>query len=120
MLFGVSVWYQPMVISKKKARTIGQPFVATQKREACLVSGAFRTTGAEDLNTELCLPPIVIHMNRLVKETTVRLRAGPAFAITPTMLRHRRERLVWMDADGSANLEDGRMAASRLPRVLWR
>jgi ribonuclease HI len=89
MLFGVSAWYQPMVISKMKARSISQPFVTIQKRAACLISGAFRTTAAEALNTELYLPPIAIHMNRLVKETAVRLRTGPAFAVPPTMLRRR-------------------------------
>lgn len=89
MLFGVSAWYQPMVISKMKARIISQPFVAIQKRATCLISGALRTTAAEALNAELYLPPIAIHMNRLVKETAVRLRTGPAFAVPPTMLRRR-------------------------------
>ena len=89
MLFGVSAWYQPMLISKMKARTISRPFEHIQKRAACLISGAFRTTAAEALNTELHLPPIAIHMNRLVKETALRLRTGPAFAVPPTMLRGR-------------------------------
>ena len=89
MLFGVSAWYQPMLIGKTKARTISQPFVGIQKRAACLISGAFRTTAAEALNTELYLPPIAIHMNRLVKETALRLRTGPVFAVLPTMLRRR-------------------------------
>ncbi|KAJ5110838.1 zinc knuckle domain protein [Penicillium argentinense] len=89
MLFGVSAWYHPMMISKMKARMISQPFVAIQKRAACLISGAFRTTAAEALNTELHLPPIAIHMNRLVKETALRLRTGPVFAVPPTMLRRR-------------------------------
>ncbi|KAJ5819485.1 hypothetical protein N7474_005076 [Penicillium riverlandense] len=78
MLFGVSAWYQPLLISKTKARTISQPFVGIQKRAACLISGAFRTTAAEALNTELHLPPIAINMDRLVKETALRLRTGPA------------------------------------------
>jgi hypothetical protein len=68
MLFGVSAWYQPMVIGKMKARTISQPFVTIQKRAACLISGAFRTTAPEALNTELHLPPIAIHMNRLKRQ----------------------------------------------------
>ncbi|KAJ5117510.1 zinc knuckle domain protein [Penicillium atrosanguineum] len=89
MLFGVSAWYQPMLISKTKSRTISQPFVGIQKRAACLISGAFRTTAAEALNIELYLPPLAIHMNRLVKETALRLRTGPAFAVPPTMLRRR-------------------------------
>lgn len=78
-----------MVISKTKARTISQPFVAIQKRAACLISGVFRTTAAEALNAELYLPPIAIYMNRLVKETAVRLRTGLAFAVPLTMLRRR-------------------------------
>ncbi|KAJ5318355.1 zinc knuckle domain protein [Penicillium atrosanguineum] len=89
MLFGVSAWYQPMLISKTKARTISQPFASIQKRAACLISGAFRTTAAEALNTELYLPPMAIHMDRLVKKTALRLRTGPAFAVPPTMLRRR-------------------------------
>jgi ribonuclease HI len=89
MLFGVSAWYQPMLISKTKARATSQPFVGIQKRAACLISGAFRTTAAEALNTELHLQPITIHMNRLVKETALRLRTGPAIAVPPTMLRRR-------------------------------
>ena len=89
MLFGVSAWYQPLLISKTKARAINQTFVGVQKRAACLISGAFRTTAAEALNTELHLPPIAIHMNQLVKETALRLRTGPAFAVPTTMLRRR-------------------------------
>ncbi|KAJ5100018.1 zinc knuckle domain protein [Penicillium argentinense] len=81
MLFGVSVWYHPLMISKTKARMISQPFVAIQKRAACLISGAFRTTAAEALNTELHLPPIAIHMNRLVRETALRLRTGPVYHV---------------------------------------
>jgi hypothetical protein len=115
MLFGVSAWYQPMVISKKKARTISQPFVAIQKRAACLISGAFRTRAAEALNTELHLPPITIHMNRLVKETPLRLRTGPAFAIPPTMLRRRpadeRDWSGWTPMEAQAWKVDGCLTA---------
>jgi ribonuclease HI len=89
MLFGVSAWYQPMLISKSKARNMCHPFVAIQKQAACLISGAFRTTAAEALNSELHLPPISIQMNRLVQETALRLRTGPLFAVPPTMLRRR-------------------------------
>jgi hypothetical protein len=46
-----------------------------------IISGAFRMTAAEALNTEVYLPPIAIHVNRLVKETAVRLRTGPKFAV---------------------------------------
>ncbi|OQD72542.1 hypothetical protein PENANT_c238G09961, partial [Penicillium antarcticum] len=89
MLFGVSAWYQPTLISNYKARTISQPFAAIQKQAACLISGAFKSTAAEALNTELHLPPISVHMNRLVKETALRLRTGPESAVPPTMLRRR-------------------------------
>lgn len=89
MLFRVSAWYQTIVISNMKARKISQPFVAIQKRAACLISGAFRTTAAEALNAELHLPPIAIHTNRLLKETTVRLQTGSVFAVPLTMLRRR-------------------------------
>ncbi|KAJ5138905.1 zinc knuckle domain protein [Penicillium bovifimosum] len=60
-----------------------------QKQAASMVSGAFRTTAAEALNTELHLPPISVHMSRLVKETALRLRTGPVFAVPPLMLRRR-------------------------------
>ncbi|OQD73321.1 hypothetical protein PENANT_c211G00669, partial [Penicillium antarcticum] len=89
MLFGVSAWYQPMLISKSKAQAICRPFAAIQKQTACLISGAFRTTAAEALNTELHLPPISIHMNRLVKEAALRLRTGPQLGIPPTIIRRR-------------------------------
>lgn len=89
MLFGVSAWYQPMHVSKSKAQSICRPFAAIQKQAACLISGAFRTTAAEALNAELYLPPISIHMNRLVKETALRLRTGPKLGIPPTMVRRR-------------------------------
>ncbi|KAJ6168289.1 reverse transcriptase [Penicillium chrysogenum] len=115
MLFGVSAWYQPMVISKMKARTISQPFVAIQKRAACLISGALRTTAAEALNTELYLPPIAIHMNRLVKETALRLRTGPTFAVPPTMLRRRpvdeRDWSGWTPMEAQAWKTGGCLAA---------
>ena len=49
--------------SKMKAGTSSQLFVAIQTRAACLISGAFRMTAAEALNTELNLSPTMIHMN---------------------------------------------------------
>lgn len=78
-----------MLISKTKARAICKPFVGIQKQATCLISGAFRTTAAEALNTELHLPPISIHMDRLVKETALRLPTGPSVAVSPTMIRRR-------------------------------
>jgi hypothetical protein len=53
VLFGVTAWYQPMLISKMKARTISHPLAAIHKREACLISGALRTMAAETLDIEL-------------------------------------------------------------------
>ncbi|KAJ5551864.1 zinc knuckle domain protein [Penicillium sp. DV-2018c] len=86
MLFGVSVWYQPMLIGKPRARMICRPFAATQKQAACLISGAFKTTAAEALNIELHLPPVSVHMDRLAKEMTLRIRTGPLFAVPPLLL----------------------------------
>lgn len=120
MLFGVSAWYQPMVISKMKAHAISHPFVSIQKRAACLISGAFRTTAADALNTELYLPPIAIHMNRLIKETAVRLRTGPAFAIPPTMLRRRPLDEIGPDGHRWKRKPGRRADASQLPPELWR
>ncbi|KAI1829300.1 hypothetical protein DTO027I6_9813 [Penicillium roqueforti] len=115
MLFGVSAWYQPMLISNSKARTISQPFAAIQKQAACLISGAFKTTAAEALNAELYLPPISVHMNRLVKETALRLRTGPEFAMPPTMLRRRpadeRYWAVWTPMEAQAWKTDGCLTA---------
>ena len=115
MLFRLSAWYQPMIISKTKARTISQSFVGIQKQAACLISGEFRTTAAEALNTELHLPPIAIHMNRLVKETALRLRTGPAFAVLPTILRRRpgdeRDRSGWTPMEAQAWKKGGCLTA---------
>lgn len=69
MFYGVAAWYQPQLITKRKAKEISQPFASLQKRAACLISGAFKTTAAEALNAELHLPPVAIHMERLAKET---------------------------------------------------
>ena len=106
MLFGVSAWYQPMLISKSKSQAICRPFVAIQKQAACLISGAFRTTSAEALNTELHLPPISIHMSRLVKETALRLRTGPELGIPSTMVgrrpAHERDWSGWTPMEAQA------------------
>ncbi|KAJ5751391.1 zinc knuckle domain protein [Penicillium nucicola] len=111
MLFGVCVCYQPMLISKYKARQISLPFTAVQKQAASLISGAFRTTAAEALNVELHLPPISVHMNRLVKETALRLRRGPLFAVPPTMLRpwtpYERDWAGWTSMEAQAWKTDG-------------
>jgi ribonuclease HI len=89
MLFGISAWFQPLLENKRTQETICRPFASIQKRAACLISGAFKTTAAEALNVELHLLPIAIHMDRLVKDTALRLRTGPIFAVPPTMLRCR-------------------------------
>lgn len=122
MLFGVSAWYQPMQISKTKAQSICRPFAAIQKQAACLISGAFRTTSAEALNAELYLPPISIHMNRLVKETALRLRTGPELGIPPTMVRrrpaHERDWTGWTPMEAQAWKMGGCLTA--LPGTLAR
>ncbi|KAJ5766658.1 reverse transcriptase [Penicillium nucicola] len=122
MLFGVSAWYQHMLISKSKAKAICRPFVAIQKQAACLISGAFRTTSAESLNTELYLPPILIHMNRLVKETALRLRTGPELGIPSTMVRrrpmHEKDWSGWTPMEAQAWKTGGCLTA--LPHTLAR
>ncbi|KAJ5283376.1 hypothetical protein N7505_001356 [Penicillium chrysogenum] len=110
-----------MLISKRTARTITQAFAGIQKRAACLISGAFRTTAAEALNTELHLPPIALHMNLLVKDTALRLRTEPAFAIPPTMLRRRpgdeRGWAGWAPMEAQAWKTGGCLTT---PPTLWR
>ncbi|KAJ5145645.1 zinc knuckle domain protein [Penicillium bovifimosum] len=67
---------QLMLINRFKACANCKSFAAIQKRAACLTSGAFKTTAAEALNVELHLPPISVHMNRLVKETACDYEQG--------------------------------------------
>lgn len=61
MLYGVAAWFQPA--NKKQANQISSQFSAVQKRAACLISGAFRTTAAEALNAELHLLPMKLQMD---------------------------------------------------------
>lgn len=112
MLFGnqPGLWPQPLAIKKMKPRTIR----GHSKRAACLISGAFRVTAAEALNTKLHLPPIAIHVNRLVKETAVRLRAGSELTVPSTMVRRRRTRKTGLDGHRWRRRRGKRADASRL------
>jgi hypothetical protein len=55
MLYGAAAWFQPGNMTQAQLTTITRDFAAIQKRAACLISGAFRTTVAEALNIELHL-----------------------------------------------------------------
>ena len=76
-------------MAKSTLKSICAPFGAIQKRAACLISGAFRTTAAEALNTKLYLLPVPLQIEKLVKEAAIRLRIGPIFAIPSTIVRRR-------------------------------
>lgn len=89
MLFGVAAWFQAGIMPAKERNKVIQQFVTVQKRAACLISGAFRTTAAEALNVELWLLPVKLQMERLAAETAIRIRTGPEHAI-PEGLRRKR------------------------------
>ena len=90
ILFGVAAWYVPLT-GKGAARTVSKRFASLQKRAACLIGGAFKTSSAEALNVEMYLPPIGIQMDRMAQETALRLRTGPMHAIPRAMLQQRPE-----------------------------
>jgi ribonuclease HI len=89
MLYGAAAWYQPGVMTKTQLTRITWEFAKIQKRAACLISGAFRTTAAEALNVELHLLPIRYQLDQLVKATAIRIRTGPAHGIPKGMLTRR-------------------------------
>ena len=91
ILFGVSAWYVPLT-GRGTAKKVSKRFASLQKRAACLIGGAFKTSSAEALNVELYLPPIRIQMDRIAQETALRLRTGPMYAIPKAMLQQRPER----------------------------
>jgi hypothetical protein len=78
MLHGIAAWYHPATAKQRDA--IIREFAKIQHRAACLISGAFRTTAVEALNVELHLPPMRLQMERICKETAIRIRTGPRFA----------------------------------------
>jgi ribonuclease HI len=76
-------------MTQKQVTTTIRDFATIQKRAACLISGAFRTTAAEALNIELHLLPIRQQLEQLTKMTAIRIRTGPAHGIPSGMLTKR-------------------------------
>jgi ribonuclease HI len=89
MLYGAAAWFQPGNMTQAQLTTITRDFAAIQKRAACLISGAFRTTAAEALNIELHLLPIRYQLDQLVKATAIRIRTGPTHGIPNGLLNRR-------------------------------
>jgi hypothetical protein len=89
MLFGAAAWYQPDLMTRRQINATIRDFATIQKRAACLISGAFRTTAAEALNVELHLLPIRQQLDQLTKMTAVRIRTGPSHGIPSGMLMKR-------------------------------
>jgi ribonuclease HI len=89
MLYGAAAWYQPGIMTQIQLTAITRDFTTIQKRAACLISGAFRTTAAEALNVELYLLPIRYQLDQLVKATAIRIRTGPTHGIPEGMLQRR-------------------------------
>jgi Reverse transcriptase (RNA-dependent DNA polymerase) len=85
ILYGVASWFRPDTLTKKQINALIRDFTSIQKRAACLISGAFRTTTASALNVELYLLPIKHQMEQLSQETAIRIRTGPSHA-TPNGL----------------------------------
>ncbi|KAJ5655623.1 reverse transcriptase [Penicillium longicatenatum] len=104
MLYGVSAWYP--WFEKGRCKHISSKFATIQKRAACLIGGAFKTSSAEALNIELHLPPIGIQMERISAETAVRIRTGPAHGVPQLMTRQRpqqqRQRGGWSPMEAHA------------------
>ncbi|KAJ5660660.1 reverse transcriptase [Penicillium longicatenatum] len=113
MLYGVSAWYPWH--EKGKCKHISSKFAAIQKRAACLIGGAFKTSAAEALNIELHLPPIGIQMDRISRETALRIRTGPAHGIPQLMIRQRsqqqRQRGGWSPMEAHAWMKGGCLTA---------
>lgn len=89
MLFGVAAWFMPNNDTKGRRATISKAFEDVQHKAACLIGGAFKTTAAAALGAELHLMPMQILMERVVNETAIRLRTGPAYAVPPTITNKR-------------------------------
>lgn len=89
MLYGAAAWFQPGLMSQKHITSTIKDFAGIQKRAACLISGAFRTTAAEALNAELHLMPMRQQLDQLAKMTAIRIRTGPALGIPGGMLTKR-------------------------------
>ena len=89
MLYGAAAWYQLGNMTQRQLTKITREFANIQKRAACLITGAFRTTAAEALNAELNLMPIRQYLDQLVKITAIRIRTGPIHGIPEGMLTRR-------------------------------
>ncbi|KUL82020.1 hypothetical protein ZTR_11386 [Talaromyces verruculosus] len=86
MLYGATAWYQPDLMTRKQIKDTIRDFATIQKRAACSISGAFRTTAVEALNVELHLLPIRQQLNQLTKITTIQIHTGPSHGIPSGML----------------------------------
>lgn len=78
-------------MTHKQITSTIRDFATIQKRAACLISGAFRTTAAEALNVELHLLPIRSQLDQLTKMTAIRIRTRPSHGIPSGMLMKRTE-----------------------------
>lgn len=81
-LYCASAWYQPKGgnfhgFHRKKYLTFLERL---QKRAAVRITGAFRSSGAEELNVELNLLPVELQLEKTLFSKLVRLAAGPAWS----------------------------------------
>ncbi|OJJ83536.1 uncharacterized protein ASPGLDRAFT_36277 [Aspergillus glaucus CBS 516.65] len=108
-------------MSAKESNNIVRQFASVQKRAAVIMGGAFRTTAMAALNVELYLPPMKVQMERMVRETAVRIRIGPAHGLDGILNSRREdERTVrGVDPLGGASQEEGWMPTSS-PRIFGR
>ncbi|THC88050.1 hypothetical protein EYZ11_012504 [Aspergillus tanneri] len=81
ILYAVATWFQLGIMTAKERSTVTRQFASIQKRAAVMISGAFRTTATEALNTELYLLPMGLQMEQLAKETAIRIATGQQHAI---------------------------------------
>ncbi|KUL82030.1 hypothetical protein ZTR_11395 [Talaromyces verruculosus] len=111
MLYGAAAWFQPGIMTQKQITNTIKDFASIQKRAACLISGAFRTTASEALNVRLHLLPIRQQLDQLAKMTAIRIRTGPALGIPSGMLTKRtnEELVLGGYTPMEVRLEDGRM-----------
>ncbi|RAO74375.1 uncharacterized protein BHQ10_010387 [Talaromyces amestolkiae] len=89
ILYGTTAWFHPGLMTQKQITSTIKGFASIQKRAACLISSAFRTTAAEALNTELHLIPMRQQLDQLAKITAIQIRTGPTLGIPSGMLTKR-------------------------------
>ncbi|THC88708.1 hypothetical protein EYZ11_011844 [Aspergillus tanneri] len=80
--YAMTTWFQPGIVMAKERGTAIRQFASTEKRVAVMISGAFRTTATEALNTELYLLPMGLQMEKLAKETAIQIATGPQYAVS--------------------------------------